>query len=166
MFFLSDSCKRTTLQARWQRADSASMAHQLNTDYLRRKLLNPQRQVSFFAQSPSLSPPVAAAPQMIRAAFHSLSLFLSLSLSLPAFSCFFGELVSSLSSLLQFTRLKEMICLLNPLCYILSRLSLVSSVSRLGELASADHLALRLFPAKASEPDENYSQRIPTHHRK
>lgn len=48
------------------------MAHQLNTDYLRRKLLNPQRQVFFPLQSSfafaALSPPLPRKP-MIHAAF-------------------------------------------------------------------------------------------------
>lgn len=59
------------------------MAHQLNTDYLRRKLLNPQRQVSFLcsillAFHPS---PLAAAPQnselfiLLRHQHFALSLF-------------------------------------------------------------------------------------------
>lgn len=127
------------------------MAHQLNTDYLRRKLLNPQRQVSFLcsillAFQPS---PLAAAPQ-------NSELFILLRHQHFAVSLL--SLFDPCRRNIQDTAYQGGSCLLISTCHIkVIGESLVNN-SRAPGGASADHLAPRLPSSlpSPSEPDENY----------
>ena len=133
------------------------MAHQLNTDYLRRKLLDPQRQVS----SHSLL------TAQLTLAFHlalfrllprrppSAASFLQLSFLLQCQHCT-PESSATLSPCCRTFKIlhEEMI---SPFTFSILYLTLVAFVgdeyfSGRAPRASADHL----YPAKPSEPVEKY----------
>ena len=140
------------------------MAHQLNTDYLRRKLLNPQRQVSrllpyLLAPLSSLFLPTSpAAPQI--PSFHSIPAALTVqpAICLPLLS----QSIASKDSMISPT------LTLIP-CLPSSLLAAEGAESSLG--ASADHhLPPRLFfSAKSTEREPRprklflYSNKSPTH---
>ena len=136
------------------------MAHQLNTDYLRRKLLNPQRQVFFLINGAPfryccqfffLPSPLPRIPE-IRAATILIT-HSNLTYSLP------------LLVAIQFTTPHEQVLLLYKssliTCHIICCSLLLWQSSWSFELAytSADHLAPKL-------PGENYSQQLTAHKNK
>ena len=148
------------------------MAHQLNTDYLRRKLLNPQRQVSFIPRPITLAAAAAAAhsflPSLLslpRSPFVHSSLFSSVITSILPPEL--GLLASTLSFAVAIhnTARTTLLAFFSVL-HVISLVEFVGSCRSRASGASVDHLAPEL-PFQTSKPASRtkifYSQHHFTH---